>query len=151
MRNFIFSFFLNISQSDYSTGGISQNISSGLFFRIFLIFFIFLSDLLVQILYQLLKLEFVSIKKDFSIPLLWNRPKGPPSRKTEWKSLCLFFLFFTGENSLDETEITKNILSAKYLYFTSRLFPVFSLGCSIPISSIRVGTMSARQPPSLSL
>ena len=35
-------------------------------------------------------------------------------------------------------------------YFTSRDFPVISLGCSIPISSMRVGAISARQPPSLS-
>ena len=33
----------------------------------------------------------------------------------------------------------------------SRDVPVISFGCSIPISSIRVGAMSAKQPPSLSL
>lgn len=35
--------------------------------------------------------------------------------------------------------------------FTNRDLPVISLGCSNPISSIRVGAISARQPPSLSL
>ncbi len=38
------------------------------------------------------------------------------------------------------------------LYFLiSRDFPVISFGCSIPISSIRVGAMSARHPPSLNV
>ena len=33
--------------------------------------------------------------------------------------------------------------------FTSRDFPVISFGCSIPMSSMSVGAISARQPPSL--
>lgn len=41
--------------------------------------------------------------------------------------------------------------NSPYSHFTSKLFPVISLGCSIPISSIKVGMISARQPPSLSL
>ena len=36
-----------------------------------------------------------------------------------------------------------------YYFLIRRDFPVISAGCSIPISSIRVGAMSARQPPSL--
>ena len=36
-------------------------------------------------------------------------------------------------------------------YFMISDFPVISLGCSIPIISISVGAISARQPPSLSL
>ena len=36
-----------------------------------------------------------------------------------------------------------------YYFLIRRDFPVISLGCSIPMSSIRVGAMSARQPPSL--
>ena len=36
-------------------------------------------------------------------------------------------------------------------YFTNRDFPVISAGCCIPISSISVGAMSARHPPSLNL
>ena len=36
-------------------------------------------------------------------------------------------------------------------YFTSSDFPVISFGCSRPISSMRVGAISARQPPSLNL
>ncbi len=40
-----------------------------------------------------------------------------------------------------------NLLS----YFTNKDFPVISFGCSIPISSIRVGTISHNAPPSRSL
>lgn len=36
-------------------------------------------------------------------------------------------------------------------YFTNNDFPVISFGCSMPINSINVGAISARQPPSRSL
>lgn len=36
-----------------------------------------------------------------------------------------------------------------YYFLISRDFPVISSGCFIPIISMSVGAMSARQPPSL--
>ena len=43
-----------------------------------------------------------------------------------------------------------DLIAVKFSYFlTNRDLPVISFGCSIPISSIRVGAISARQPPSL--
>ena len=38
-----------------------------------------------------------------------------------------------------------------YHFLTISDFPVISAGCSMPITSISVGTMSARTPPSLSV
>ena len=43
-----------------------------------------------------------------------------------------------------------DLIAVKFSYFLIKSdLPVISFGCSIPISSIRVGAISARQPPSL--
>lgn len=41
------------------------------------------------------------------------------------------------------------LIFSMFYFLMSRDFPVISSGCSIPISSMSVGAISARQPPSL--
>lgn len=55
-----------------------------------------------------------------------------------FQSLTVFFYIQSSDGQPDR-------------YFTIRDLPVISAGCSIPIISISVGTMSARHPPSRSL
>ena len=53
---------------------------------------------------------------------------------------------------IHKTPGTIFMIPGKYIYyFTNNDFPVISAGCCIPISSISVGAMSARHPPSRSL
>ena len=58
--------------------------------------------------------------------------KAAPPRNNSRASTAYFF---------------SNLLS----YFTNKDFPLISFGCSIPISSISVGTISHKAPPSRSL
>lgn len=50
-----------------------------------------------------------------------------------------------------QNESGRDIFTISLYFLISRDFPVISFGCSMPISSIRVGAMSARQPPSLNV
>ena len=50
-----------------------------------------------------------------------------------------------------QNESGRDIFTISLYFLISRDFPVISFGCSIPISSIRVGAMSARHPPSLNV
>ena len=50
-----------------------------------------------------------------------------------------------------QNESSRDIFTISLYFLISRDFPVISFGCSMPISSIRVGAMSARHPPSLNV
>ena len=55
---------------------------------------------------------------------------------------CLFIAYYFILSALRQTGLLHQA------FFTRRDLPVISLGCSLPITSIRVGTMSARTPSS---
>ena len=59
--------------------------------------------------------------------------------------------YYGNNSNLTKAEKGIKLFFLFYAFFTRRDFPVISSGCSIPISSIRVGTISARRPPSLSV
>ena len=67
-----------------------------------------------------------------------NRPSRPKKR---WTSPDLI-------KDLLVMSIFLSVLQAVLYFLISRECPVISLGCSMPIISISVGTMSARHPPS---
>ena len=65
-----------------------------------------------------------------------------------------YFLYFLGLNLIAFAVVLNVRFDLGVAAFSSVMYSIsqiynISLGCSIPMSSIRVGAMSARQPPSL--
>ena len=75
---------------------------------------------------------------------------GMTKRTSKQDSSCSRFFFLDTLFYLFKDNCFCPHLGISVYFLISSDFPVISAGCSIPISWIRVGAISARQPPSLS-
>ena len=115
----------------------------------------FFSNLLPLLISAIGKLNKINIlfenRRVFGVFTMWENKKALGYGRSPHISRLNFFLLDANQFYLFQDNNVCPLQQIQLNYFTNSDFPVISLGCSIPISSISVGAMSARHPPSLNL